>query len=430
MSINFFKGHPTENLTARLEILEGARKVLTPEYRDGDNDDRIRHPLIYGSDPGALNVRQAISAWSLKAHGETDFGPIDPDSLNLTNGASYGAQTALQQCTAAQIGYTKQAFIVSPTYFLINSVFEDAGFHGKMTSIEETPDDGIDLDFLQQQLEYYDSLEDHSGGLDAVDGMLGKSDPPRKVYRYVMYLVPTFSNPTGSTMPLESRKRLVQLARKHDMLILCDDVYDLLDYRASGSYQVPRLVTVDRATSQNPNHGNVISNCTFSKLIGPGFRVGWQETISPKLAQQLSQGGSIKSGGTPANLNTFIARELIIDGQVDRVIENLNHVFSERAQQFKKSMEDLLPQGTSVQGGDGGYFLWVTLPKEYSAEKVAKRAEELGLILANEENFKVSDGQPLKPNRSAFRVSISYTEFNDIRKGVEIWAQACADMVE
>jgi DNA-binding transcriptional MocR family regulator len=426
MTINFFKGHPTERLTARLEILDGAKKVLIPEYRDGDNDDEIRHPLIYGTDPGALNVRQAISGWSLKAHGETDYGAIDPDSINLTNGASYGAQTVLQQCTAAQRGYTKQAFIVSPTYFLINSVFEDAGFHGRMTSIEETEEKGIDLDYLQKQLEYYDSLPDESGGLDGVDDMLGKQDPPRKIYRYVMYIVPTFSNPRGSTMPLAARQRLITLARKHDMLLLCDDVYDLLDYRPPGSPRLPRLVTLDR-TSNPTKHGNSVSNCTFSKLIGPGFRVGWQETTSPHLAQQFARGGAIKSGGTPANLNTFIVREMILDGKVDEVISKLKQEFGQRSTEFIKHMKTSLPEGTTIQGGDGGYFFWVTLPNQYSTDKITKRAEEIGLILAPEEAFKVSDGKPLKPNRSSFRVSLSYTELPDIAKGVGLWAQACKD---
>lgn len=419
-NINFFRGHPTDSLLATKEILHGVQSLLGKPSRPEDTDDESRNPLTYGPDPGALSVRKLIAEWSGKAHGDTST--INPDAINLTNGASYGAQTALQQATAAQVGFTKRAFIITPTYFLINAIFHDAGFYNKLTAIPESPVDGVDLHYLESQFEKYDKNEPDVDQA-VVDQMLGVSDPKRKVYKFVIYLVPTFSNPIGSSMSLEKRKKLLELARKYDALILCDDVYDLLDYRNGTVEKLPRLVTLDRETVTN-THGNTLSNCTFSKLLGPGVRVGWMETATPALATQCSQGGSIKSGGTPSHMNTMVVGELLKDGTVDKVISNLNKVYKERAAVMKQNLQNHLPQGTNIQGGTGGYFFWITLPEGYNAEKITKECADKGVILASEGNFQVA-GDEMLDGRS-FRVSLSYETADRAAEGIKIWGQVCA----
>uniref|UniRef100_A0A060T4P2 ARAD1B01122p n=1 Tax=Blastobotrys adeninivorans TaxID=409370 RepID=A0A060T4P2_BLAAD len=417
--INLFRGHPTESLLARTEVLEGCQKLLAPQSRPGDNDDEIRHPLTYGSDPGAENVRKLIAQWSNKAHGETAYNVPHHDCINLTNGASFGAQMVLQQATCPHTGYTRRAFVVSPTYFLINKVFEDAGFKGKMTAIPEKFESGVDVDLLEKKLQYYDSLPDESGGLQKVYDTIGGDESSRKVYKYVMYCVPTFSNPRGSTMPLEVRRRLIQLARKHDMVILCDDVYDLLKYDPLEATP-PRLVTIDRTWEDTNKHGNVVSNCTFSKLLGPGLRVGWHETATPELATQLSQAGATKSGGTPAHMNTMVVGEIIKDGTINKVIANLCKVFGERAEQVKEELQARIPQA-KVQGGHGGYFIWVTIPNVKAIE-VAKKAKQHGLILAPEDDFLVADDEQTVGERNGFRVSVSYEPVDRAVQGIDTWA--------
>ncbi|CAN6642664.1 hypothetical protein TRVA0_019S01486 [Trichomonascus vanleenenianus] len=428
MPYNLFKGHPTEDLLAREEILEGAQALLSPVTRPGDEDDEERHPLTYGSDPGAFSVRRAIAEWANRSHGEHAYGVPDPDCINLTNGASFGAQHALQQCTLPQTGYTRRAFIVSPTYFLINKVFEDAGFNDRLTAVPEDSE-GIDVDYLQQQLEYYDELSKGVDDSGDVDRVLGRTEPPRKVFRYAMYCVPTFSNPRGSSIPLETRRRLVNLARKHDMLIICDDVYDLLDYRDERGevvVKLPRLATVDRDTLREGDLGNVISNCTFSKLLGPGLRVGWIETATPYLAQQISQAGSTKSGGTPAHMNTMIVGELLKAGLVDKVISKLRTEFSKRSIAIEKALKKHMPHGTEVQGGSGGYFFWVTLPEGYNCTAIALRCREKGVVLAPEESFQVA-GDERSSNR-CFRVSLSYETAENAAEAIRIWGDVCRNV--
>lgn len=95
-------------------------------------------------------------------------------------------------------------------------------------------------------------------------------------------------------MPASRRESLVRVARKFDALIICDDVYDFLSWdlngNSSSSISLPRLVDIDHTLDGGPLDcfGNVISNGTFSKLIGPGCRVGWAEGTE-KFVYGLSQ---------------------------------------------------------------------------------------------------------------------------------------------
>ena len=117
--------------------------------------------------------------------------------------------------------------------------------------------------------------------------------PHGKIYKHVIYCVPSFSNPSGKTMPRARREELVRVARRFDALVVADDVYDFLSWgTALGSQNstLPRLVDIDRVLDGGPHDrfGNVLSNGSFSKLIGPGCRVGWAEG-TPSFIHGLSE---------------------------------------------------------------------------------------------------------------------------------------------
>ena len=129
--------------------------------------------------------------------------------------------------------------------------------------------------------------------------------PPRqysKIYRHLIYAVPTFSNPSSITMSLRRREELVKLAREYDACIITDDVYDHLQWPADKNDSqssiehafLPRLVDVDRTMDGGAERegadgfGNVFSNGSFSKIVGPGCRTGWAEGTK-KFAWGLSQ---------------------------------------------------------------------------------------------------------------------------------------------
>lgn len=122
--------------------------------------------------------------------------------------------------------------------------------------------------------------------------------PWRKIYKHVIYLTPTFANPSMKVVSLRRRKQLVRLARRYDALIVSDDVYDFLQWSSrpetvlpnSEKAFVPRVVDIDRYLDGGPidEWGNTVSNGSFSKLIGPGVRTGWAEGTE-RFAYGLSQ---------------------------------------------------------------------------------------------------------------------------------------------
>lgn len=585
--VNFFKGHPSNYLLPTDAILKATESLLT-RNRPEDNDNEDRHPLTYGSDPGSLKVRKQLAEWMPVASQEVLFAKtyaskmyesglmnksnaendnntnrdvsfsadkksgsrvtatsssntalslnisqmgteIDPNSINLTNGASYGAMNALLQLTlpherSGTGSRTRRAFILSPTYFLINSVFLDAGFAGKVDAITQDPHTGK-LDFVEFErlLVYYmqqdvdpvdtDQIDAYNKEKKTQSGAPNHSQSrsvnsvtddssrpvPRKIYTFVMYLVPTFSNPTGCTMSLADRLKLIDIARKYDILLLCDDVYDLLDFRAfnlgvgvgvGGSVSTattnnssdvtsenkhtsdssnqnidldtllpPRLVTLDRWTLysdennrvREPNDcfGNTISNLTFSKLLGPGLRVGWQETVSPALAQnQLACSGAVRSGGTPSHYTSTLVGELLSLGLVDPIIRNLCGVYASRAKVLASSVREYLPPQTRIYGGNGGYFFWIEVPvqvksdktnnghiadtlsagaaattKKLDADIIAQKCALLGnVVLAPGSAFEVV-GKPHGWNKNCFRLSVSYHSEDEIRFGIKLFGQ-------
>ncbi|CUS24604.1 LAQU0S17e02806g1_1 [Lachancea quebecensis] len=433
-SINLFKGYVSHDLLPRKHIIKATAEVLLPEVREYDYNDEDRHPLVYGCDNGSAWVRTCIADFSNKVF-EIPVGNsavTRPEYLNLTSGASYGIMNILLQTTLPHTGYTRQAFIVTPTYFLINKAFLDAGFAGKITAVEEK-DDGLDFAFLEEKLiSFENSTENESQQkIDKSLMIINAQDGKKKVYRYVIYLVPTYSNPTGATYSRESRLKLLELARKYDILIISDDVYDLLrfDYKCQGLF-IPtppewRFPHLDRGSISSHNiFGNTISNCTFSKIIAPGLRTGYQETANNNLAKQLASGGANISGGAPCQLNSMIIATMIKNGAVEQIVYNFVSVLRERAEVLARSIELYLPKGTSFSGCKGGYFSWCTLPPEYDCSKIVEEASHKGVLLADGSHFEVA-GDKKNWGRKSVRLSISYATASEIEEAIKIWGLIC-----
>ncbi|KAH3687045.1 hypothetical protein WICPIJ_001989 [Wickerhamomyces pijperi] len=419
MTLNFFRGHPTSSLLPNQSIHKAATKILLEPHEFDSLDPNNRHPLTYGSDEGAIWVREEVAKFSNKLYKPESV--TKAEHINLTGGSSYGILNAFLQTTLPHNGYTKRAFVITPTYFLINRALTDAGFNGKLTAIHEVGTNSIDLDHLQKELEKYDTEEEANTEI-IKDPKYDKGH--KKVYRFVMYCIPDFSNPGGITMDLPTRLRLLELARKHDMLILTDEVYDLLDYTQPLDQLpeplIPKLVHLDRLTQTDPtSFGNTLNNSTFSKTIAPGLRVGYQEAINSNLAGQLSAGGANVSGGTPSQLNTNILGELLKSGEFYQILQVFRKTFAYRSQILQKIIKEHLPEGTKATGFEGGYFQWVTLPEGYDARLIIKECKaQDDVILAGGDDFEVT-GDEMGWGDSSFRLCLAFLEEHQLVEGIK-----------
>lgn len=125
-------------------------------------------------------------------------------------------------------------------------------------------------------------LEADGPDMKAFEEILVKNDiksPSQSRFHCMYYTIPVNHNPTGISFSESKSNTLVELSRKYNFLIACDDVYNLLDY--TGDDKVPRLFALDHSGDAGYK-GNIISNGSFSKILSPGVRVGWIEC--PKWA--------------------------------------------------------------------------------------------------------------------------------------------------
>ncbi|KAI5303172.1 low-affinity Fe(2+) transport protein [Ascosphaera pollenicola] len=392
--INFFKGYPNPSLHPTVPLNHAALMVLS--------DPKISVPaLSYGPDEGHGPLREAIAEWLTKTY-TSPAKPITADRIVITGGASQNLAATLNVFTDPVL--TKAIWMVSPTYYLACRIFDDAGFSGKLKAVPEDGE-GIDLAALE-------------GGMAAVDtnfeGRIPsegtkRARPWRKIFSQVIYCVPTFANPSGKIMSASHREGLIRLARKHNALIVTDDVYDMLCWYPAASEGsnvpkcVPRLVDIDRDLDGGPpdEFGNTISNGSFSKIVAPGLRVGYCEAM-PRLAWGVSQAGSSRSGGAPSQWTSTLVCDLLTTGWLEKhIAETLRPTYRRRSDKLMHAIRKyLLPIGVQFtipwQRDNnpapsqlmGGYFIWLRLPSEIpiSARALAELAEK-------EENLLFTPGE-------------------------------------
>lgn len=248
-------------------------------------------------------------------------------------------------------------------------------------------------------------------------------------------------------MSLERRVELVKLAREFDALIIADDVYDFLQWPADLSAPakpiktacLPRIADIDRSLdggAERPGadgFGNAISNGSFSKICGPGLRVGWTEG-SPKFAYGISQAGTSCSGGAPSQFTSTYVNILVRDGTLStHIFDVLQPAYAARYRTLASAVREYLyPYGVSLPQSDreaiGGYFLWLTLPKSVKAIDFAERCQaEAGVIVAPGSIFEVPGDESVKFEHS-IRLTFSWID-NDLMveavKKISIVLQSC-----
>ncbi|KAJ5247391.1 hypothetical protein N7468_002374 [Penicillium chermesinum] len=419
--IDLLCGWPNPALLPAPDLLRSATTVLT-------TPDITNPALQYGPDEGYEPLRAHVAHWL-----ETFYQPCDRISLLricITGGASQNLACVLQVFTDPL--YTRTVWMVEPTYHLAGRIFDDAGFDGRVHGVPEN-DEGLDLEFLEAGLQ---AAEKKAAAEGNTEPKIKLPRPWRKIYKHVIYGVPTFANPSGKIMSVGHREELVRLARRYDALLVTDDVYDMLQWPSTPGGDpaqtehpvAPRLVDVDRYLDGGPvdEWGHTISNGSFSKLISPGARTGWAEA-SEKLAYGLSQVGSSRSGGAPSQLSAACVDQLLATGFLETYVrDTLRPAYGDRYHRMIAAIEEyLVPHGVSVPEPPGpvagGYFIWIKLPSDVDAADVVRRAQrEENLRLAPGTLFQVIGDQGADKNRFSdrLRLCFAWAEPQQLTEGV------------
>jgi DNA-binding transcriptional MocR family regulator len=154
--------------------------------------------------------------------------------------------------------------------------------------------------------------------------------------------------------------------------------------------------------------GCVISNGSFSKLLGPGFRLGWLEV--PKWAKDRfrSRCGVLRSGGSMNNVSAACVTHAMTSGDLQNHVGNLRKLYDARSKSVVTQLDSGLPEGFSVKPPAGGYFIWVAGPHDFSASLFSRYLEEKKKIsIFPGEAFYVKEENDHDGN-SCFRLSVAY----------------------
>ncbi|KXH56863.1 aminotransferase [Colletotrichum nymphaeae SA-01] len=441
--INLQLGWPSPRLFAASALLDGATQVLTSESETAA-------ALIYGPHIGHPPLRKSIAEWLSSVYSTE----IDYERISINNGASGNLANVLLKFTDPL--YTRKIFMVEPTYFLACPIFEDNGFQGKLAGVPENDADGLDIDFLRRELAAAEAQAigdaQNLGRPDIPTIKVGKKYP--KIYKYVIYIVPTFSNPSGKTLCLQTRKDLVALARKYDTLVVSDDVYDFLSWPedlsapddTSGAVP-PRLVDIDHNMPGYSTWGNTLSNGSFSKVIGPGVRVGWADGTTA-FARELAEVGSSSSGGAPSHLTSTFVDKMLRSGSLQTHIKKtLIPAYRERYHALMTSIRDILvPLGVTVefnhpedaaQATTGGFFAYLRLPEDLPvARTVAAIALKEKLLRVAFGHMFVVSGDKGSVQRAeskngfsrCIRLCWAWHEVAELKEGIERLAATILDI--
>lgn len=215
-----------------------------------------------------------------------------------------------------------------------------------------------------------------------------------------VYVISNFQNPTGVTMTLERRKKLLELVRSAGTMLIEDDAYFDLRY---GGENLPAIYSLDDSAS-------VVYMGTFSKTMGPGMRLGWL-VGPPEVIRRIT---ALKVDGGTNVFGAHVASDWIPQHLLPHVQE-LREVYKRRRDIMLAALQEHMPPGTSWTTPDGGFFIWVTLPEGIDTARMHPQVRELGVeYLPGHTCFMDGSGQNL------LRLSFSFVEDEQIARGIQV----------
>lgn len=330
--ISFAGGLPAPELFPIKQLEEVCCRVLNEEGESA---------LQYSSTDGFLPLRTQI------AQHMNELG-IKCTAQNIL--ITSGSQQGLEFTGRIFINEGDVVICESPSYLGALNAFK--AYVPKFVEIP-MDEDGMIIDELEKALEQYPNAK-------------------------FIYTIPDFQNPTGRTMNLERRKRLMELAEKYDIPVIEDNPYGELRFEGE---HLPSLKSFD-------TKGRVIHLGTFSKIFCPGLRVGWV-IAEPEILQKyiiVKQGADLQcSSMAQREISRFL--EMF---DLNEHIENLIEVYRKRRDLIIETMKAEFPSNITVTYPQGGLFAWATLPEGVDAADVLK--------MALEEKVAFVPGEPFYPN--------------------------------
>ena len=254
-------------------------------------------------------------------------------------------------------------------------------------------------------------MDDDGMRIDALEATLAQLDREGRTPKFI-YTIPTFHNPGGVTMALERRRRLVEIARERELLVLEDNPYGLLRYEGE---PLPTLRSLDGGEY-------VVYLGTFSKILSAGLRLGWVAAPRPVLAKMNI--GKAAADLCSSSLTQCFVAEFFAQGDWRRYVGDLIVMYRRRRDTMLAALEEHFPAEATWTRPGGGLFLWATLPDYVDTTDLLARA--------------LRENVAFVPGRAAFldgrggtsmRLNFSGADEAEIREGVRRIGKVIAEQV-
>jgi len=249
--------------------------------------------------------------------------------------------------------------------------------------------------------------------IEELEAVLARLDGEGRRPKFV-YTVPNFQNPAGVTLSLERRRRLVELARQRELLLVEDNPYGLLRF---GGEPLPPLYQLDGGDF-------VIYVGTFSKILSPGIRLGW--AVAPPPVMEKIVLGKQASDLCTSTLTQYFVREYFVDGRWRDYVDSLAVIYRRRRDAMVESLRAHFPAQATWTEPEGGLFIWATLPDYIDTGDLLAKALREDVAFVPGQAAYVEEGR----GRSSMRLNFSGVGEDEIREGIRRIGTAVAEQVE
>jgi 2-aminoadipate transaminase len=336
--------------------------------------------LQYGPTEGELSFRQEIAKWLNR-----EKAGIKPENILVTAGSQQG----LDIISKIFLDPNDIILLELPSY--IGGLQAFTAYRARMIGVPQNYE-GMRMDLLEKELER----------------LAKKGKKPKFIY-----VVPDFQNPSGVTMPLERRKRLLELACQYEVPIIEDSPYRDLRYKGEA---VPAIYSFDK-------ENYVIALSTFSKLLSPGLRLAWIMAPTEWMDRMVVAKQSMDL--CSPTYTQLMAAEYLRRGLLPRQIENIRKVYGRKLDAMLKALEKYMPKGVEWSKPEGGLFLWVKLPKKMSANDLFPKAIEKKVAYVVGSAFHCNG-----KGQNTMRLNFSFSTEQQIDEGIHRLAEVIKENMQ
>ncbi len=364
--ISFAGGLPAPEFFPLREIEEACRHIIRTEGEKA---------LQYSATEGHKALREYLSS-SMHKYGV----PAIPENVLLTR----GSQQALDLIGKVFLDPGDYIITGRPTY--LGAIQAWNAYEARYQTVR-LDDNGMVVDEIE---EAYEKAVAESG------------KPPKFIY-----VLPNFHNPAGTTLPLERRERLAEIAKKLDIPVVEDDPYGQLRYEAEDILPIQTII---------PERTMYLG--TFSKVLTPGLRLGW--IVCPEVLMQrfvqAKQGCDLHTG----TFAQYVANDICQRGLIKPHVKKLREIYKERRDTMLDALVEFWPEGCSWTHPQGGLFLWARVPESIDTlDFFADAVEEKVAYVPGVHFYPNTDG-----GQNAMRLNFSYAPPDSIVEGIRRLGQA------